>query len=211
MKSEHKIYQPSKLTALTLSIVMVLTLLVSAIPQSAAMAVTCKFKHTVLVGETLIYIGDLYTVDWLKIAKANNLNPPYTVTAGQVLCIPEGEKPANTTTTTTTTKGKGPSVQIVPGLNRILVTVENFAKKTTYFIRVTPTGNKGSYRLGQFTTNKEGDATNWFRVPNFVWRTPTMTLCLKNAWTDAVSCVKYDDVYVPAVNIRPSCGPKQPR
>lgn len=210
MEYEQRRRQPSKLIVLTLSIMIVLTLLVSAIPQSAAMAVTCKFKHKVLQGETLIYIGDLYTVDWLKIAKANNLNPPYTVIAGQVLCIPEGEKPANTTTTTTT-KGKGPSVQIVPGLNRVLVSVENFAKKTTYFIRITPSNNKVTYHLGQFTTNKEGDATNWFRVPNYANRTPTMTLCLKNAWTDAVSCVKYDDIYVPWAFIRTSCGPKQPR
>ncbi|MCC7130186.1 MAG: LysM peptidoglycan-binding domain-containing protein [Anaerolineae bacterium] len=210
MESETKKDQPAKLALLVLSIALVLTLLVSAIPQTAAQAVTCKFKHTVLQGETLIYLGNLYNVDYLKIAKANNLNPPYALIVGQVLCIPEGEKPANQPTKPAE-KGKGPSVQVVPGMNRILVSVENFAKKTTYFIRITPTHYNVTYRLGQFTTNKEGDATSWFRVPYSTRRTPTMTLCLKNAWTDAVSCVKYDDIFVYYPFVRPSCGPKEPR
>lgn len=210
MEFDQKKNQPSKQIVLVMSIVLILTLLVSALPQSAASAVTCKFRHTVLQGETLIYLGDLYNVDWLKIADANNLVPPYTVTAGQVLCIPEGEKPANTTTTTTES-GNAPAIQVVPGQNRILVSVENFAKKTSYFIRISPASDNISYRIGHFTTNKEGDATDWFRVPYNVKRSPTMTLCVKNAWTDAVSCVKYDDIFVYYPFIRPYCAPKEPR
>ncbi len=58
---------------LVLSLVLVFTLLASAFPQFSASAVTCKYKHKVLQGETLMYIADLYGVSWQKIADASNL------------------------------------------------------------------------------------------------------------------------------------------
>jgi hypothetical protein len=99
----------------------------------------------------------------------------------------------------------------VAGQNELLVSVENFAKKTSYYVRISPASDRVIYRLGQFTTNKDGDFTDWFRVPYYVKRTPQMTLCLKNVWTDKVSCVKYDDIFVYYPFIRPNCGPKEPR
>lgn len=194
-----------------LSILLVFTLLVSAFPQASVSAVTCKFKHKVVQGETLIYIGNLYTVDWLKIAQANNMSPPYTVAVGQVLCIPEGEKPANTTSTSTTNDGKSPAIQVVPGLSQILVSVENFSKRTSYYVRVSPASDNVTYRLGHFTTNKEGDSTNWFRLPNYVKRSRIMTLCVKNVWTDAVSCVKYDDIFTSYPFVTNRCTTKSAR
>ncbi len=189
-----------------MSFFLAITLFVSALPQYSAGAVTCKFKHKVQQGETLIYIGDLYGVDWLKIADASKLSPPYTITAGQVLCIPEGTKPSGSTTETTSTTA-GAILQVSPGLSQVLVSVENFPKKTAYFVRISSASSNVNYRLGQFVTNKEGDFTDWFRVPAFIRRTPQMTLCVKNAWTDKVSCVKYDDisVYIPSL-LNPGCS-----
>jgi len=77
---------------------LILTILASLLPQSPAAAVVCKYKHKVLEGETLIYIGNLYQVYWLNIAKANNIQPPYNVAPGTILCIPGGEDPGTAQT-----------------------------------------------------------------------------------------------------------------
>ncbi len=92
---------------LIICITLLLTFLLSVIPQSQAAAVVCKYKHKVQQGETLTYIANLYGTSWQKIADANNMQPPYTVAPGQVLCIPEGDK--NASTTPTSKKGKAAS------------------------------------------------------------------------------------------------------
>jgi hypothetical protein len=180
------------------SLVLLMALVVSVLPQGSAAAVTCKFKHKVVEGETLIYLGNYYQVYWYKIADANNLQPPYAISAGQVLCIPEGEKP-NTGTTTGSKDKKTPVLQAVLGLSDITVGVENFAPKTSYYIRLFPTGGSQSYRIGNFTTNKEGDATKMFNLSPFLPRTREMSVCVKNTGTDAVSCIKVFELgaYVP--------------
>jgi LysM repeat protein len=207
-----KVDQPeAKLTrsiGLVICITLVLTLVLSVFPQSQAAAVTCKYKHKVLQGETLTYISNLYGISWTKIADANSMQPPYTVTPGQTLCIPGGEK---SSTTTSSKKGKEPVLQVASGLGGVIVSVENFPKKTSYYVRVSPGNRPVSYRLGVFTTNKEGDFTDWFNLPRFVRRASEMTLCVKNVWTDAASCVKYKDLIYnfPYINIEHS--PKEGR
>jgi LysM repeat protein len=168
-----------------------LTLLVGAIPQTQAAAVTCKFKHTVQPGETITYIANLYQTDWEDIAEANSMQPPYTIVVGTVLCIPEGEKAGNATPSST--KGAAPVLSVVPGLGHVMISVENFPKKTSYYVRVYPGGGDISYRIGHFTTNKEGDFTDWFNLPGFIPMDAKMGVCIKNVWTDAVSCVRYDN------------------
>ncbi len=202
-KTKIRLMRPIARAAFLLIIV---SLLVGMLPATSVGAVTCKFKHKVKQGETLIYIANLYSVGWEKVADANNLNPPYTLIEGQVLCIPEGEKPSGTTTNT---DDKNPAtLQVVPGLNNVLVSVENFSKKTSYFVRVTPAGGGATQKIGFFTTNKEGDFTGWFRLPNYMGRTPKMTVCVKNAWTDAVSCAKYDDIFVYLPSVTGRCNAK---
>jgi LysM repeat protein len=117
-------------------IFIVAALLAGLLPPSSAGAVTCKFKHKVKQGETLIYIANLYGVGWDKVADANQLNPPYTVIEAMVLCIPEGEKPSTTTGETNKDDKNPATLQVVPGITKLLVSVENFSKKTSYFVRV---------------------------------------------------------------------------
>jgi hypothetical protein len=192
---------------------LILTLVLSALPQTQAAAVTCKYKHKVLQGETLTYISNLYGISWTKIADANKMSAPYTVMPGQVLCIPEGEKTSSgTSATSTTKKGSKPTLTVSPGISQVLVAVENFPKRTSYYVRVSPSNKPVSYRIGVFTTNKEGDFTDWFNLPAYVRRSPTMTLCVKNVWTDAASCVKYGDmVYAFPFLMGGGCPPKEGR
>ena len=194
---------------LILCLTLLLTLALSVFPQTQAAAVTCKYKHKVLQGETLSYIANLYGTSWIKIADANSMQPPYTVIPGQVLCIPEGDK--NASTTPVSKKGAKPVLQVSSGIADVLVSVENFPKRTSYYVRVYPSDRAVSYRLGVFTTNKEGDFTDWFKLPRFVRRTSTMTLCVKNVWTDAASCLKYPDIiyHFPYIHIEHS--PKEGR
>jgi len=96
------------------------------------------------------------------------MQPPYTVVPGQVLCIPEGDKSASTTPASK--KGAQPVLSGKSGLSQVLVSVENFPKKTSYYVRIYPANRPVSYRLGVFTTNKEGDFTDWFNIPNYVRR-----------------------------------------
>jgi hypothetical protein len=199
----------SRYSVAILSLFLVLALLLSALPQSQAAAVTCKYKHKVQAGETLTYIGYLYTVNWLDIADANNIGEPYVIAAGQVLCIPYGTEPANTTTSK---KGKEPKVDIVVNLLRVLVAVENFPKKTSYYVKIFPAGSSVSYHLGHFTTNKEGDFTGWFKISPSIPHTSKVRLCIKNVWTDAVTCITYTDPYIYPVYLYPKCrNSREPR
>lgn len=192
MKLDQTETKLNRSIALLICITLALTLLLSVLPQSQAAAVTCKYKHKVQQGETLTYIANLYGISWTLIADANNMQAPYTVAPGQTLCIPGGEKTSSGTPTAK--KGAQPVLQVVSGLSEVLVSVENFPKKTSYFVRVSPAGWQVSYRLGVFTTNKEGDFTDWFQLPPYIRRSSTMTLCVKNAWIDTASCTKYLDL-----------------
>jgi LysM repeat protein len=178
-----------------ISAILLLILLMSALPQRPAEAQACKFKHTVEAGDTIHYLANLYGVSWDEIAEANDLPPPYTITVGQVLCIPGGTAPANQATKAPT-GGNKPSLEVVPvGFNHIYVSVENFARKASYFVRIFARNQGVSYRIGVFTTNKEGDFADYFKIPDYVPRSATMGVCVKNATTDAVSCVKYEEPY----------------
>jgi hypothetical protein len=192
MEIDRKNKQIRPMLAL-LSAILVLILVMSALPQSLAAAQNCKFKHTVEAGDTIHYLANLYGVSWEEIAEANNLLPPYTITVGQVLCIPGGTAPAQTTKTPSA--DKQPRLEVVPGISHVYVSVENFTPKTSYFVRIFPRTQEVSYRIGVFTTNKDGDFADYFKIPGYVPRSASMGVCVKNAWTDAVSCVKYEEPY----------------
>jgi hypothetical protein len=177
---------------LVISLVLVITLLAGFLPQTSVEAVACKYKHTVQAGDTVYYLANLYQVSWQSIADANNLQPPYAITVGQVLCIPGGTAPANTTTK----KNKAePVLVVVPSLSHIFVSVENFLPKTPYYVRISDRRTGASFRIGNFKTNKDGDYETWYNVPIYMTTSPDMEVCVKNTWTDAVSCVRYADQY----------------
>jgi LysM repeat protein len=187
---------------LVFSLMLALALVVSAIPQAPAAAQNCKFRHTVQAGDTISYVANLYQIAWQDIADANNLQPPYVIAVGQVLCIPGGTNPgngngngngnANSNGNDNDNGGKA-NLTVTPGFGSIYIEVQNFQPKTSYYVRVFPRSTGASYRIGNFTTNKGGDYADWFRLPKYVPRTLNMGVCVKNVWTDAVSCVKFDD------------------
>lgn len=68
--------------------VFALTLIGLSLAAAPVSAASCQAQHTVKSGENLYRIGLKYGVDWLSIAKVNNLANPDRIYAGQVLCIP---------------------------------------------------------------------------------------------------------------------------
>jgi hypothetical protein len=189
---------------------LMLALLSAAAPTSTALAVKCKFKHTVAAGETVISIANLYDIDWLDIVEANDLSAPYVLAIGQKLCIPGGTKPSDIPTGSANKKEEA-TLTAVAGVGSLLVSVENFAPKAIYYVKVTPHGIGISYKLGRFKTNKEGDYTAWIPVYGYVPRSNWMTVCVKNAVTDAVSCIDIVDSYPSLNNFSGSSCPKSVR
>ncbi|HEX7976418.1 MAG TPA: LysM peptidoglycan-binding domain-containing protein, partial [Anaerolineales bacterium] len=63
----------------------------AVLPQtaSAAAAVTCTSNYLIKSGDTIYTIGRRYDVGVRTLAAANNLTAPYTLKAGNRLCIPD--------------------------------------------------------------------------------------------------------------------------
>jgi LysM repeat protein len=77
-----------------LTVVLALTLAISMIGFAVqpAQAASCAFYHTVSYGESLSWIGSYYGISWKSVASANNIKSPYTIFAGQRICIPSGAR-----------------------------------------------------------------------------------------------------------------------
>lgn len=136
----------TRIASFTVYAVLALALVLAVFAQTTpAAAKTCKFKHKVKAGESLISIGQMYQYDWREIAEASDLKEPYVLSVGDVLCIPGGTKPAETTTTTTTnasgtqttaTAKSSPSLTTGAAPNSVYVKVEGFPKNTPYAVRI---------------------------------------------------------------------------
>jgi len=194
--------QYKKITLGLISFFLMFMLIMAAIPLTSASAVVCKYHHTVQAGETLFYIAQLYNVNYLEIAKANNLTDPYTIMVGDKLCIPGGTDP---TTQPDSDKDKASFVGYA-NLGHVYIEIKNFPKLTNYYVRLqTPNGVDitklieqreyfGDARLN-FRTDKNGDFSGWFKAPMDLARYPNMEICVKNVLTDALSCAGYEDYY----------------
>jgi hypothetical protein len=73
-------------------VLLALVLLISGMGLTArpAQASGCVAYHWVRYGESLSWIGRYYGVSWPYLASVNGIAPPYTIYAGQRLCIPSG-------------------------------------------------------------------------------------------------------------------------
>ena len=181
---------------------LVLALLAAAAPISASAApaaqTVCATKHTVVSGETLSSIGVAYGVDWQDIAEANNLKDPYTLTIGQVLCIPGSAAD-------TPEEGEGDD-QVAAGGPTFTVTFDDnnfmniktigYPKSMSFIVRVSPLELRWGWLelevIGRFSTDKNGGSDALIRVPK-EYRDQDLYICLKNATTDKIQC----DVFSP--------------
>jgi LysM repeat protein len=63
-------------------------------------------EYTVKVGDTIATVAKILGVDWKVLAKANDLEPPYTLTIGQTVTKPKKAKTKSKAKRTTKTKSK---------------------------------------------------------------------------------------------------------
>ena len=186
---------------------MVLALLVlTAITPDAASAAKCKFKYKVEPGDTLMSVADLFQADWKEIAEASELEEPYVLQVGQVLCIPSGVAPEEVSPSQTTSSSPTGSAKLTAEANffDVAVIVENFPKNHVYYVRVAnqqenvqyPRANVPVfYKIGRLKTDKSGNFAGYFPLPKYFPLTPELTLCLKDPFTDETYCTDYENQY----------------
>ncbi len=172
------------------ALVMVAALLAAALPQ-VALAQTCTRFHTVASGDTLSGISLTYDISVAELAAANSLKEPYTLIIGQSLCIP-GSTTSSSGTTSTSSSSNTRVTAVERDEKFLVISVANYPKNGIYYVKIKK-GHWGTdtpwYKVGIFRTKKNTDVTRTFRLPSNFYNPSLITVCLKNAKTDAVSCV----------------------
>jgi LysM repeat protein len=194
MKLKNQWIQPRKWLYRVVLILVILSMMGAVFPQPAQ-AAACAYKHKVAAGDTLAYLGFIYQIDWFKIADANKLTPPYVIQIGQVLCIPTGAKSPSISGTSDTGTTKGPVIAAQFGYGSIVVAVEKFPGQKNYFINAMVNIPMSHYRLGRMKTNKNGAATESYKLPGFLMDKPELIICAKDVMTDATLCTRLENPY----------------
>jgi LysM repeat protein len=170
----------SRFTIWFLSVLLILSLLLAVLPQSAqalAIDVTCKKNYVVKPGESIYRIAREKEVSVYKLAKANNLESPYRVTAGMTLCIPEEPKPSSNFSWTAYYSG-----------DKITINGTNFKKQHPFFVKVRENDTSIWYKLGLTTSDRTGDMSTKQDVPKSLLKKSMLTVCLKDGVTDYLVC-----------------------
>lgn len=189
---------PSVKLSRLFAVLIIAALLAASLPQTAhaaplpAVTATCVKYHTVESGDTLSAISLEYDVSITDLATANNLVTPYTLVIGQSLCIPGTATSTGSSSTTTSKSSKTPVIAVERDDKFLVITVANFPTKGNYYVKIKKghqDTNTPWYKIGIFRTKKNNDVSRSFRLPSNFYDPALMTVCLKNAKTDGLSCV----------------------
>jgi len=202
MLNKNNLTSHLKLVTGILTFALILTSVLAAFPNNVYAAnnaqSACAYKHTVVAGETLSSIAIKYGTTYLEIAKANNLNEPYTIFVGQELCIPEGASnvPGGGTGDESAAAPAGPTFDVTfEENNSILLKVYSFPPKRSQIIKIgvwEPRWYNIEFEVvGRFRTDKGGNANVYQRLPK-AYRDVPIEVCLKNPFTDKIVCDYFD-------------------
>lgn len=164
-------------------------LLFSSAPTSAAAQSRCQDTYTVQYGDYLIKIAAEYEgINFLDIARANDLEAPYTLTFGQKLCIPK--KTASAPTGAPTTSITSSNFTLRKQGSKLRVSVEDLQRTETYFVKVDDAGKNGLewFKVGLLTTDRNREGKGTYSLPDKLAGASALTVCLKNVVTDDVIC-----------------------
>jgi LysM repeat protein len=169
-----------------LSLLLALAIFATVLPQPAmaetnAPTAACAKTHTVKKGDTTKSIASLYGMPWGDIARANNLTQPYTINPGDKLCIPykKGQTPLKGTITM---KAKG---------DKLTITASNFKDTFGFFVKVKDSLAKNApwYKIGSLLVSKtKNPKSTTFTLPKELKNTGVLSVCLKNVYTDDLTC-----------------------
>ncbi len=172
------------------SLVLVLALLAAALPAPSLAASEskpqCSTYHKVKSGDSLVYIAKLYKVNWLKIAEANNIIPPYTLYVGQSLCIPKDK----TGVVSGAPTAQAASFKVLRNGDYLVIRAYNFPTKSFYYVKLDDAKVDGLkwYKLGILRTRKVNNVEASFEIPKDLRKGYYFNVCLKNAVTNKVTC-----------------------
>ena len=164
----------------TLIVTLALTTVMAALPSSAQAESTeavCKKDHIVKVGETIYRIARNYGLGVYRLARANNLEKPYQITAGQTLCIPATPAPSSNFSWT-----------VRYSSDQIKISGTDYKKQHLFFVKVRENDTSAWYKLNKVITDRQGELTTKLNVPKELLKKPKLTLCLKDGSTDYLSC-----------------------
>jgi LysM repeat protein len=170
----------SRIAIWSLIVILTLSILLAARPQSVqarANYVTCKKSYVVKPGESIYRIAREKEVSVYQLAKANNLERPYKVSAGMTLCIPEEPQPSSNFTWTVTYSG-----------DQIKINGTNFKKQHPFFVKVRENDISPWYKLEKTTTNRIGEMSTKQNVPKGLLKKSMLSVCLKDGVTDYLVC-----------------------
>jgi LysM repeat protein len=168
----------------TLSLVLLLTMILSALPQPAQ-AATCASYYTVKEGDTPTKIAQKFDLKWREIADANNLEYPYDLEVGQRLCIPPKDSDEDDEDAT---KFKW---NVTASKTSITITLSGLSVKKAGFnvrARNAQTGVGGWIRLGHFKAKKNTSYKIVYSIPKELMKVLYIQVCLKNVTTDELAC-----------------------
>jgi LysM repeat protein len=182
MKLKIPFANSRQLAGSTISLVLLVTLLTVALPQTALAAPAqyiCSTKHAVTSGETVRTIASYYGVKWQDLADANKLDYPYELRVGQKLCIP---------ITNTSGSGKNSNMNISIYGGRVNIEGSYFPKNSVFIVRVRESRSNSWYKIGKATSNSDGKVKDTRSLPSALRNSSSIYVCLKNALTGEVYC-----------------------
>jgi LysM repeat protein len=153
------------------------------IQAANATAAPCVAHYIVKTGDTTSKIAHTYRLGWWEIAKANNMKPSHPIKVGQTLCIPPKGWASQVVIGTMTSSATG---------KYLTVTISDVPYRYIWYVKVNA-GQKSagnSYKVGQMLVPANTKVTGTFMLPSSFWKTPRLTVCVKNATTDDRICQK---------------------
>jgi len=169
----------SRLPYLLFTALLAFSLLAAALPRPAVAAVsaTCEDTHTVKGGETIYRIAKDNDVSVNRLAKANDLKSPYTLTVGQVLCLPPAVKASSNYKWSATFDG-----------SKVNIAGDKFKKNHPFIVKARQNDTSAWYRLGKAAADKTGVMKASLKVPKELAKAASIRVCLKDGVTDYLDC-----------------------
>jgi hypothetical protein len=165
--------------------------LLSGKAAQAGSSADCLDHFLVRSGDTLTGIADFYGFSWQVLADLNNLKPPYSLYAGQWLCLPAAVGAQEAAST------PYPSDQVrframVTDNQIIQVETQNFPLRTMYVVRITRDEAVRTYpwfRLGSLRVKSDSNIQAFYYLPPGLQNISPLLICLKNIASNESTCL----------------------
>lgn len=163
-----------------LSVTLIVSFLIFALPdpvQARDLQANCKKSYVVKPGESIYRIARNNEISVYRLAKANGLERPFSLSAGQALCIPAVPKPSSNFSWNATYSS-----------DQIKITGTDFKKQHPFYIKVRENDLSRWYKLGNARSNRYGEMTVKLNMPKDLLKKYFLTVCLKDGITDYLYC-----------------------